>query len=51
MKRPLRRLHLAYWLLLTPLMLVLVGYALTRPQTDTRISEDSLIRVIEGERS
>ena len=34
MRRPLRRLHLAIWLGITPVLLAFIGYAVTRTPID-----------------
>lgn len=34
MRRPLRRLHFTMWLILTPVFLALIAYALTRTPID-----------------
>ncbi len=49
MKRPLRRLHLVYWLILVPVLLSLIAYALTRPQNSPQISDDNLFTAVKGE--
>lgn len=34
MRRPLRRLHFLMWIILTPVFLALIAYALTRTTVD-----------------
>ena len=48
MRRPLRRLHLAMWLVITPILLALIGYALTRTPID-RTDPDAPAALFEPE--
>ncbi len=48
MRRPLRRLHFGLWVILTPLLLGLIAYALTRSPVD-RVDADAPSVLFESE--
>lgn len=48
MRRPLRRLHFGLWVVLTPVLLICIAYALTRTPVD-RIETDAPMVLFETE--
>ncbi len=48
MRRPLRRLHFVMWLIISPILLVLIGYAVTRSPLD-RTETDAPAAVFDTE--
>ena len=49
MRRPLRRLHFGVWVILTPILLTLIAYALTRTPIDrTNVDAPAVLFEIDG---